>query len=292
MPANFTEEERKEIKERLIALGYDLIREMGLKKMKVSTIAERADIATGTFYHFFASKEAYVEALIEAQNEEWQKKLALEPQNGGKLTLEQAVRWFRDSFRPENNILMELTFDDWVWLKSHRTEDGMFSTLHDEREAKRYLAYVDGIRPDLDVRVIINFFKTIYSMAQNRAIEKGITTQEEMNANAKKNKLVGILMMVVFSVFITCVVNRQFTFLDGFLQSYIFFNAFSLFDALVIDSIWFCHSKWWVIPGTEDMTEAYHDYAFHWKWFFLGLLLSLPLALILGGIVALIGVIV
>lgn len=127
---------------------------------------------------------------------------------------------------------------------------------------------------------------------QKRAIEKGITTQEEMNANAKKNKIVGILMMVVFSVFITCVVNRQFTIWDGFLQSYIFFNAFSLFDALVIDSIWFCHSKWWVIPGTEDMTEAYHDYAFHWKWFFLGLLLNLPLALIPGGIVALIGVIV
>ena len=54
MPANFTEEERKEIKERLIVLGYDLIREMGLKKMKVSTIAERADIATGTFYHDYA----------------------------------------------------------------------------------------------------------------------------------------------------------------------------------------------------------------------------------------------
>lgn len=27
-------------------------------------IAERADIATGTFFHFFDSKDAYVEALI------------------------------------------------------------------------------------------------------------------------------------------------------------------------------------------------------------------------------------
>lgn len=127
---------------------------------------------------------------------------------------------------------------------------------------------------------------------QKRAIEKGITTQEEMNTNAKKNKIIGVLMMIVLSVFITCVVNKQFTFLDGFIQAYIFLNAFSLFDALVIDSIWFCHSKWWVIPGTEDMTEAYHDYAFHWKWFFLSLFLSIPLALIMGGIVALIGVIV
>lgn len=28
-------------------------------------IAERAEIATGTFYHFFESKEAYVQALID-----------------------------------------------------------------------------------------------------------------------------------------------------------------------------------------------------------------------------------
>lgn len=168
MPANFTEGERQEIQERLIALGYDLIREMGLKKMKVSVIAARANIATGTFYHFFASKEAYVKALIDAQDEKSQAELASMLQNGKKLTLEQAIEWFRDSFRPENNILMELTFDDWVWLKSHRTEDGIFSAMHDEQEAKRYLSYVDGIRPDLDVRIIINFFKTIYSMAENR----------------------------------------------------------------------------------------------------------------------------
>jgi len=53
MPANFTQEQRQMIQEKLIAVGYDLIREVGLKKMKVSMIAERADIATGTFYHFF-----------------------------------------------------------------------------------------------------------------------------------------------------------------------------------------------------------------------------------------------
>ena len=85
-----------------------------------------------------------------------------------KLTLEQAIRWFRDSFRTENNILMELTLDDWVWLKSHRTKTGMFNETQTMQEAMQYLAYVDGIRPDLDIRVIINFFKTIYSMAQNR----------------------------------------------------------------------------------------------------------------------------
>jgi len=101
----------------------------------------------------------------------------------------------------------------------------------------------------------------------------------------------GIVVMILLSVIITCVINKQTTFFPGFLQGYIFFNVFSLVDSLIIDTIWFCHSKWWVIPGTEDMTEAYHDYAFHWKWFFLGLVSSLPLAAITGGIAALIGLI-
>lgn len=168
MPANFTEKQRQEISDKLLNLGYDLIREMGLRKMKVSVIAERAGIATGTFYHFFRSKETYIEALISEQDRRMQEKLLSILQTSGKLTLEQAMHWFRESFRTQNNILMELTLDDWVWLKSHRSKEGLFSSVHDEQEAKRYLSYVDGVRPDLDIRVIINFFKTIYSMAENR----------------------------------------------------------------------------------------------------------------------------
>ena len=124
---------------------------------------------------------------------------------------------------------------------------------------------------------------------QKRAIERGITTQAELDAHAKSNKILGIIAMVVLCLILTCGVNGQHTFGAGFVQSYLFLNAFSFFDALVIDTIWFCHGHWWVIPGTEDMTEAYHDYAFHWKWFFVGLVSILPLSVIIGGLVALTG---
>ena len=124
---------------------------------------------------------------------------------------------------------------------------------------------------------------------QKRAIEKGITTQAEMDENSKKNKVPGLIVMLGLCLVFTCGVNKEFSFWPAFVQSYIFLNAFSLFDALVIDSIWFCNGKWWVIPGTEDMTEAYHDYAFHWKWFFVGLVSILPLAAIIGLLTALTG---
>ena len=127
---------------------------------------------------------------------------------------------------------------------------------------------------------------------QKRAIERGITTQAEMDAAAKGNKVFGTLLMLVLCLVITCAINKQYTFAAGFFQSYLFLNTFSLFDALVIDTLWFCHSKWWVIPGTEDMTDAYHDYAFHWKWFFVALLATLPLSVLVGGIAALIGLVV
>ena len=64
-------------------------------------------------FQTFDSKEAYVKALLEAQDRKMQAELLPMLQKTGKLTIEQAIRWFRDSFRTENNILMELTLDDW-----------------------------------------------------------------------------------------------------------------------------------------------------------------------------------
>ena len=57
------------------------------------------------------------------------------------------------------------------------------------------------------------------------------------------------------------------------------------FDALVLDCIWFCHDKHFVIPGTEDMTAAYHDYWFHIKGSLIGMALGIPSALVAGLIV-------
>ena len=168
MPPIFSEIDKVKIRKRLLEIGLSVIKTKGFKKMSIDEVVKECGIAKGTFYHFFESKETYVSALIEEQEKVWKEQMISGVKSYGKLTLEQAVRIFRESFRKENNILMEFTLDDWVWLKSHRTKDGLFSKEHDELEVQQYLACIDGIRPDLDIRIIINFFKTIYSMAQNR----------------------------------------------------------------------------------------------------------------------------
>lgn len=49
-----------------------------------------------------------------------------------------------------------------------------------------------------------------------------------------------------------------------------------------MDCIWFCHDKYLVIPWTEDMVDAYHDYWFHIKGALIGMLLGIPAGVVAG----------
>ena len=55
--------------------------------------------------------------------------------------------------------------------------------------------------------------------------------------------------------------------------------------AIVIDILWLCHSKVWILPGTEDMTAVYHDYGYHVKSSCVGMLIGLPVCLLIGLVV-------
>ena len=75
--------------------------------------------------------------------------------------------------------------------------------------------------------------------------------------------------------------NGADTFLKGFGISYLIWLIIDWYDALVLDCIWFCHSKKARIPGTEDMAE-YRDYLFHIRQSCIGMLLGLPACLLTG----------
>lgn len=90
--------------------------------------------------------------------------------------------------------------------------------------------------------------------------------------------------LIVFAAFLAFVVhkfNGADTFLEGFGISYLIWLIIDWYDALILDCIWFCHSKKVRIPGTEDM-EEYRDYLFHIKGSCIGMLLGLPACLSVG----------
>ena len=77
-------------------------------------------------------------------------------------------------------------------------------------------------------------------------------------------------------------------FISTFLHVFTLFTVVNLYDLIVLDWGVFCHSQRLRIPGTEDMDEAYKDYAFHLKGAGIGTLLGLVVSLLSGGIIHLI----
>ena len=77
-------------------------------------------------------------------------------------------------------------------------------------------------------------------------------------------------------------INGCTTFWSGCLTASAPWCVVNWFDAFVMDCIWFCHDKHFVITGTEDMVKDYHDYWFHIKGGFIGMLLAIPAALVAG----------
>ena len=128
---------------------------------------------------------------------------------------------------------------------------------------------------------------------QRRAKELGLIQSEQM-AGSKKvyiKKLAAALVIAVVFAAVIYFANGAQSFTAGFGYSYLIWTVVNWYDAFIIDCLWVCHDRRVRIPGTEDMTE-YQDYWFHIKSSFRGQLLGLPVALLVGGLTAIIGVVV
>ena len=124
---------------------------------------------------------------------------------------------------------------------------------------------------------------------RQRAWELGLipATQEKMPARVLARKLIFSLLTVVQLTLLLVYGNGAKSFLQGFGLSYGLWTVVAWYDALVIDCLWFCHSKRAVLPGTEDLKNAYHDYWFHIRMSLLGMVIGLPVCLLTGACVAL-----
>ena len=100
-------------------------------------------------------------------------------------------------------------------------------------------------------------------------------------------KLVASLIIIVVISLIMKYINGYNSFLDGFKYSFIIWSIINWYDAIVLDCIWFCHDKQFIIKGTEDMVDEYHNYWFHIKGSIIGEIIGLFICLIVGMIVSL-----
>lgn len=100
-------------------------------------------------------------------------------------------------------------------------------------------------------------------------------------------KLIFCALAIVSFGFMIFYINGAQSFWEGFTISYGLWLTIVWFDALILDCLWFTHSKKIRIPGTEDMVKEYKDCWFHIRMSIIGSLIGLPVCLLAGGFVKL-----
>lgn len=105
-----------------------------------------------------------------------------------------------------------------------------------------------------------------------------ITTKE----NKIVKKIIASILFVIIISLILKYINGYESFTDSFIYGFIIWTIVNLYDAIVLDIIWFCHDKHYIIKGTEDMVDEYHNYMFHIRGFFIGEVLAIIICILVG----------
>ena len=88
---------------------------------------------------------------------------------------------------------------------------------------------------------------------QDRAIELGLIGRNEMNRKRKRFMISFYIVMLAALVLIIGAWNGVTGFGEAYLQALLFLEVMNVYDSIVIDKLWVGHSKFWVLPGLEDM---------------------------------------
>lgn len=177
MPKIYSEEKRQEIRKQLMSAGLELIKQNGMRKMKIEEITKKVGIAQGTFYNFFDSKEMLVYGLANAYQEKIDHKMDAIIQSKGYLTRED----LRDLYygmilKDEDNVYRFLKREDIQIFLTRLPSDCLRKMPDTKTELERNLRYVNEKKEDCDLNAVINWIQVMNLTIENidMLIETGI----------------------------------------------------------------------------------------------------------------------
>ena len=88
---------------------------------------------------------------------------------------------------------------------------------------------------------------------QDRAIEISLTDSKTMNRKRKRFMTLFYVVMLAALVLIIAFWNRVRDFRTAYLQALLFLEVMNVYDGIVIDKLWVGNSKFWILPGCEDL---------------------------------------
>jgi hypothetical protein len=101
---------------------------------------------------------------------------------------------------------------------------------------------------------------------QDRAVENGLITREEIEKRRRLYGIAGVTVMFVYLLVCVYAINGTRGFRDAFMELTVILMIAELFDRICIDWYWVGHTEDWQIPGTEDLKAYIPASAHRAKW--------------------------
>lgn len=176
----FTEAEREEYREKMLAAGFDLLKQYGMTHMSVARITEAAGIGVSTFYNFFPSKEAYVYAVLQ-----YRKKMIPElikkALNGKKKAGPAETRTYLKFMVDENySIFPSLSPEDEKRLLDMLPEQVRPNLQNETEIGTMFFRQMEGLRPDMNFALVANLIKIYVLGAEGRDMLHDAAYEETM----------------------------------------------------------------------------------------------------------------
>ena len=176
----FTEAERAEYREKMLAAGFDLLKQYGMTHMSVAKITKAAGIGVSTFYNFFPSKEAYVYDVMEYRKRMipvFIKKALNGKEKAGPAETRNYLKIMIDE---DYSIFPSLSPEDEKRLLEMLPEQVRPDLQKETRTSMMFFQQMEGIRSDVNIALVTNLIKIYVLGAEGRELLHDTAYEETM----------------------------------------------------------------------------------------------------------------
>ncbi len=87
---------------------------------------------------------------------------------------------------------------------------------------------------------------------QERVYSLGLADRETV-AKKKKQFMILFVLIMACALILILYINQVRTFRKAYVQALLLLEVMNWYDGICIDRLWVGHSRFWIIPGTEDI---------------------------------------
>lgn len=166
MPKIFSEHQKQLLYKMLKDNSINLIQKKGYKNLTIRDLTKISGISTGTFYHFYNSKEDLILAVIEEVQHNLENRFLKFFECDGIITKSKFIDLYYFFFMEDKtNILRYLSRDDITTILLRAKKKQSFETA--KISIARNMKYLDKPKQTINFDAVINFIQLINLCLEN-----------------------------------------------------------------------------------------------------------------------------